>query len=81
MNKPHHPFHLIKIGLGTLLLSTVMGCVGYVGDGYGGDVVVGGPDVFVGGFERGPIVRGYAHRGFVSRGFAHPGGGGHGGRR
>jgi hypothetical protein len=62
----------IKIGLGTALLVTLLGCVGYV-DGGGGAVVVPGPDVtiFGGGFDRGHAVRDYSHRGAVSRGFAH----------
>jgi hypothetical protein len=74
----------IKIGLVMALLAALTGCVGYVDGGYGGAVVVPGPEisVFGGGvFERGGDVRGYSHRGSVSRGVAHGGGRGGGGRR
>ena len=73
----------IKIGLGVALLATLMGCVGYVDGGYGGGVVVAGPEVtlFGGGFERGRDVHVYSHRGGESRAAAHFGGGGRGGRR
>ncbi len=76
----------IKIGLEIALLAALTGCVGYVDGGYGGAVVVQGPDVFLGGvYERGHDVRDYSHRGSVSRAVAHPGGGarggGHGGKR
>jgi hypothetical protein len=80
----------IKIGLALALLVGLTGCVGgYVdGGGYGGTVVVPGPDVAVygGGFygggiyERGGDVHGYSHRGVASRAVAH-GGGGRGGKR
>jgi hypothetical protein len=77
--------YLIKIGLGIALLATLTGCVGvgYVDGGYGGAVVVPGPDVYVfgGGYERGRDVHAYSNRGVASRAAAHPGGGGRGGRR
>ena len=84
MNKANGPVDRIKIGLGIALLAALTGCVGFVGGGYGGPVVVvPGPDVyFFGGYhERGRDVRDYSHRGFESRGSAHPGGGGQGRRR
>jgi hypothetical protein len=74
----------IKIGLGIALLATLTGCVGYVGGGYGGAVVVAEPDMYVfgGGYERGRDVHDYSHRGSVSRAAAHPvGGGARGGKR
>jgi len=82
----------IKIGLGTVLLAALTGCVGYVDGGYyGGPVVVPGPDVYFygGGYERGRDVHVYSQRGFTSRavahpsrsGPAHPASGGHGGKR
>jgi len=85
MRKANGPVELIRIGLGVALLAALMGCVGYVDGGYGGAVVVPGPDVgvgvFGGGYERGRDVHAYSHRGVVSRAAAHPGGGGRGGRR
>ncbi len=77
------PVDRIMIGLGIALLTVSTGCVGWVdGGGYGGTVVVPGPEVsFFGGVsERGREVRDYSHRGAVSRGVAHPGGE-RGGRR
>jgi len=73
----------INLGLEVLLLGSLMGCVGYVDGGYGGTVIVPGPDVyFYGGpYERGRDVRVYSHRGAVSRGAAHRVSSGHGGRR
>jgi hypothetical protein len=70
----------IKYGLAIVLLAGLTGCVGYLGPGYGGDVVVGAPDVWVGGvWEHGYVGRGVAHgysnRGAASRGAAHGGGG------
>ncbi|MGA2173679.1 MAG: hypothetical protein ABSH38_01730 [Verrucomicrobiota bacterium] len=78
MNKTNGPVDRIKIGLGTALLVALTGCVGYVEGGYGGAVVVPGPDVYVfgGDFGRGRDVRDYSHRGVVSRAVAHPAGGG-----
>jgi len=94
MNKTNNPFNLIKLGLATVALAVLTGCAGYVdegGGGYGGTVVVPGPDVgfygggFYGGgvYERGGDVHGYSHRGSASRGVAHGGhgGGGRGGKR
>jgi hypothetical protein len=40
------PVDRIKIGLGIALLAALTGCVGYVDGGYGGGVVVPGPDIF-----------------------------------
>jgi anaerobic selenocysteine-containing dehydrogenase len=77
----------IKVGAGVALLVALTGCVGYVGGGYGGDVVVGGPVVVGGvwdaGFVGRDVAHGYSRRGAASRGFAHGGGGrgGGGGRR
>jgi len=83
MNKPISPLGRMKIGLGIALLTALMGCIGYVDGGYGGTVVVPGPDLFLfgGGYERGPDVHVYSQRGFESRSVAHPGGGGPGRRR
>jgi hypothetical protein len=80
--KQNGPANQIKIGLVMALLAALTGCVGYVGGGYGGAVVVPGPEISVfggGGFERGRDVHDYSHRGSVSRAAAHPGGGGRGG--
>jgi hypothetical protein len=73
----------INVGLGIALLATLMGCVGYVDGGYGGGVVVAGPEVtlFGGGFERGRDVHAYSQRGGASRAAAHSGGGERGGKR
>ena len=81
MNKTNSPVDLIKIGLGIALLVALTGCVGWVGGGYGGEVVVPGPDLFLfgGGYDRGRDVHGYSQRGSVSRAAAHPSGGGHAG--
>ena len=84
MNQANGPINRIKIGLGVALLAALTGCVGYVDGGYGGTVVVPGPDVYLfgGGYERGRDVHAYSNRGAVSRAVAHPGGGGgRGGRR
>ena len=92
MNKANGSVDRIKIGLGIALLAALTGCVGFVGGGYGGAVVVSEPDVyfFGGGYERGRDVHDYSHRGFESRAAAHPVeshasahpvGGGHGGKR
>jgi hypothetical protein len=73
----------IKIAFGITLLVALTGCIGVVGGGYGGGVVVQDPDVYVfgGGYDRGGDVHGYSNRGFESRAAAHGGGGGggHGG--
>jgi hypothetical protein len=68
----------IKIGVAMILLAGLTGCVGYVDGGYGGTVVVPGPDVGIyGGFyDHGPDVHVYHDRGFRSRAIAHPVGGG-----
>ena len=91
MNKANGSVDRIKIGLGIALLAALTGCVGFVGGGYGGAVVVSEPDVyfFGGGYERGRDVHDYSHRGGVSRAVAHPARpsaphparGGHGGKR
>jgi len=77
MNKANGPLDRIKIGLGVAALAAVMGCVGYVDGGYGGAVVVPGPDVYLfgGGYDRGRDAHDYSHRGSESRAVAHPGGG------
>jgi hypothetical protein len=83
MNNMKDPIDRIKTGLSIAMLAAVTGCVGVVGGGYGGDVYVPGPDLFLfgGGFDRGHDVHAFSHRGSVSRGVAHGGGGGRGGRR
>ena len=79
------PIDRLMIGLGVVVLATLLGCVGYADGGYGGSVYVPGPDVvlFGGGFDhdRGHDVHAFSNRGAVSRGAAHPGGGGRGGHR
>jgi hypothetical protein len=69
LNKMKSPVDRIKIGVGIALLSAMTGCVGFVGGGYGGEVVVPGPDLllFGGGYERGGDVHAYSNRGFESR--------------
>ena len=77
-NEGKHAVHQIKIGIAMALLTTLVGCVGYVGGGggYDGGVIVpvpGPPDVvlFGGGFERGRDVHEYSRRGGESRERAH----------
>jgi hypothetical protein len=74
MNKANGPVDRIKIGLGIALLVALTGCVGYVGGGYRGAVVVPGRDVYSlgGSHERGRDVRDYGWRGVESRAVAHP---------
>jgi hypothetical protein len=81
MNKANALVDRIKIGLGIALLAALTGCVGFVGGGYGGGVVVAEPDLYLfgGGYDRGRDVRGYSQRGSASRAVAHPSGGGHAG--
>jgi hypothetical protein len=65
----------IKIGLAIAALSAITsGCVGFVGGGDGGGVVVApGPDVVLfGGYDRGRDVHSYSQRGSESRAVAHP---------
>jgi len=85
MNKAKTWFYPVIIGLGTALLVTLTGCVGYVdgGGGYMAPVIVPGPDLFFygGDYRRGRDVHFESRRGAESRGVAHPGGGGHGGGR
>ena len=88
MNETNSSADRVKIGLGLLLLAALTGCVGYVDGGYGyagygGSVVVPGPDLyfFGGSYERGRDVRDYSHRGFESRAAAHSVRGGHGEKR
>ena len=72
------------IALGTALMTTLMGCVGYVDGGYGGGaVVVADPEVtvFGGGYYGRGDAHAYSSRGSVSRAAAHSSGGGRGGRR
>ncbi len=80
MNKANALVDRIKMGLGIALLATLTGCIGWVGGGYGGGVVVAEPDVYLfgGGYDRGRDVHNYSQRGVASRAAAHPGGGGHG---
>jgi hypothetical protein len=82
MSKPNGAIDRMKIALSVALLTVLTGCVGVVGDGgyYGGDVAVGGPDMYLfggGGYDRGRDVHAYSQRGSASRGVVHPGGGGH----
>src|ERR1035437_9011547 len=58
MNKGSGPVDRIKIGLGIVLLAALTGCVGFVDGGYGGAVVVPGPDVYFwgGDYDRGRDV-------------------------
>jgi len=87
MNKANILADRIKIAFGITLLVALTGCIGVVGGGYGGGVVVADPDVYVfgGGYDRGGDVHGYSNRGSESREVAHGGvhagggGGGHGG--
>ena len=74
MNQTKRPVDQIKIGLGIALLAAFTGCVGYVGGGYGGPVVVPGPDMYYYGgyYERGPEVHAYSRRGYESRVVVHP---------
>ena len=90
MNNGRGPVDQMKIGLGIVLLAAFTGCVGFVDGGYGGAVVVPGPEVsFWGGdYDRGRDVHVYSQRGVASRAVAHPArsapahasGGGHGGK-
>ena len=86
MNKTNNPVDRIKIAMGIALLAALTGCVGFVGGGYRGEVVVPGPpDVFLfgGGFdhERGRDVHVESHRGYESRAVAHADRGGHAEKR
>jgi hypothetical protein len=74
MNKANGLVDQIKMGLGIMLLATLVGCVGYVGGG-GGGVVVADPDVYVFGggyYGGGHDIHAYSHRGAASRAVAHP---------
>ncbi len=65
----------LRIGFGVLVAAGLTGCVGYVGGGYGGAVVVApGPDLYLfgGGYERGHDVHEYSRRGAESHAVAHP---------
>jgi hypothetical protein len=75
MNKANGRVDQIKMGLEIVLLATLMGCVGYVGGGYGGAVVVADPDVYVfggGSYGGGHDIHAYSQRGAASRAVAHP---------
>jgi len=87
MNKANGPLDRITMALGVALLTAtaLTGCLGFVGGGgdYGGEVVVPGPDVYVGvpgpdvylfggGYDRGRDVHDYSHRGHESRAAARP---------
>lgn len=78
MNTMNGPVDRTKLGMGALLVAGLMGCVGYVNGGYGGAVLVPGPDIYVfgGGYERGRDVHAFSQRGYESRGAAHPVSGG-----
>lgn len=73
----------ITLGLGISLLAVSTGCIVPVGGGYGGDVVVPGPDVVLygGGYDRGRDfddghdAHVYSERGVASRATVHSGGG------
>jgi len=83
LRKAHGLIDRIKIGLGmALLVAALTGCVGYVGGGYRGGVVVPGPGVYVwgGDYDRGRDVPVYSQRGAASRAVAHPAAGRHGGK-
>jgi hypothetical protein len=77
MKMTNGPVDGVKIVLGIALLALFTGCVGFVGGGGGGEVVVPGPDLYLfgGGYDRGRDVHLYSSRGAVSRGVAHPRGG------
>jgi hypothetical protein len=85
MNKTNALADRIMLGLGIVMLAAATGCIVPVGGGYGGDVVVPGPDMVLygGGFDRGRDfdsgrdAHAYSERGVASRAAAHPGGGGH----
>jgi hypothetical protein len=49
------------------ILTIFTGCVGFVGPGGGGAVIVGPPVVFGGDYDRGHDVHDYSHRGYESR--------------
>ena len=74
----------IQIGFAIAVLAALTsGCVGFVGGGYSGGVVVApAPDVvlFGGGYDRGRDEHSYSQRGSESREAAHPSGGGRGRR-
>lgn len=74
VNKAINSLGLIKIWAGIALLTVLTGCVGYVGGGYGGTVIVPGPDVYFwgGDHDRGRDVHVYSQRGVESRAVAHP---------
>ena len=59
------------ISLAVLAVTTLNGCVGYVGnDGYGGAVIAPEPDLWLygDGFDHGYAVHDYSRRGHESRG-------------
>ena len=64
----------LKLGVGIAILAASAGCVGYVEGGYGGPVVLPGPELFFWGgeYEGGHEAHAYSHRGFESRAVAHP---------
>ena len=76
VNKTKGPGDRIKIGFGIALLAVLTGCVGYVGGGYAGPVVVPGPSVYFwgGDYDRGREVHVYSQRGYESRAVVHRGG-------
>ncbi len=74
-DRPARRVHPLRLGLGVLLLFSLVGCVGYVDGGYGGGaVIVPGPDFyfFGGGYEHRREIHEYHDRGAHSREVAHP---------
>ncbi len=68
------PGNWVALASGTVVVTALSGCVGYVDGGYvGGAVVAPDPDVVVfgGAYERGHDVHAYSHRGSESRGGDH----------
>ena len=82
MNKANGSVVGIKIGLGIALLTTLAGCLGYAGGGYGGPVGRRTDRyVFGGSYESRRDVQAYSRRGSESRASARRDGGRPEGRR
>jgi len=81
MNRTTSVVNQMKMGLVAGLLTGLLGCLMYGGEGYYHDGFYdgGGGILFVGGYDHGRDVHRYSQRGSASRGAAHPGGGGHAG--
>ena len=74
-NRCAHSVYPLRLGVGVLLLASLVGCVGYADGGYGGGaLIVPGPDFyfFGGGYEHGREIHEYHDRGAHSREVAHP---------